>query len=460
MSADLLTGTRFNPEPLRESILRHIHYALARSGGNLVPRELFKPLSLTIRDYLIDGLLKTERRYREANVKRLGYLSMEFLMGRWLSDNLCNLGLGEQCRTVLAEFGVKLEDVLEVEPDAGLGNGGLGRLAACFLESLATMGMPGFGYGIDYEYGMFKQEIVGGFQREKPDQWKSEGTPFYIERAQEFCAIPLYGRIQSSRDSHGNRRQSWVESKIVVGVPNDMPVAGYGGATVNFLRLFTARASEDFDIEIFNRGDYIRAVEQKIASENISRVLYPSDSVLSGKELRLLQEYFLVACSLLDIMRRYRATHNGFDQFPYKVAIQMNDTHPALAVPEMMRLLVDEHGVECKRAWEITQATFAYTNHTLMPEALEKWPVSLMEHVLPRHMEIIFGINHQFLRTVSRSFSADMEQQRRMSIIEEGPEKHVRMANLALVGSHAINGVSRLHSELIKSALVPDFAQD
>ncbi len=459
MSADLLTGTRFNPEPLRESILRHIHYALARSGGNLVPRELFKPLSLTIRDYLIDGLLKTERRYREANVKRLGYLSMEFLMGRWLSDNLCNLGLGEQCRAVLAEFGVKLEDVVEVEPDAGLGNGGLGRLAACFLESLATMGMPGFGYGIDYEYGMFKQEIVGGFQREKPDQWKSEGTPFYIERPQDFCTVPMYGRLQSSRDSHGNRRQSWVDSKIVVGVPNDMPVAGYGGDTVNYLRLFTARASEDFDIEIFNRGDYIRAVEQKIASENISRVLYPSDSVLSGKELRLNQEYFLVACALRDILRNYMSKHSGFDNLPSKVAIQMNDTHPSLCVAELMRLLVDENSLDWDHAWELTVATLGYTNHTLLPEALEKWPVSLIERVLPRHTEIIFGINHQFLRTVARSWPGDIDRQRRMSIIEEGPEKQVRMANLAIVGSHAINGVSHLHSELIKSALVPDFAQ-
>jgi len=459
MSADLLTGTRFNPEPLRESILRHIHYALARPGGSLVPRELFKPLSLTIRDYLIDGLLKTERRYREAKVKRLGYLSMEFLMGRWLSDNLCNLGLGEQCRSVLAEFGVKLEDVLEVEPDAGLGNGGLGRLAACFLESLATMGMPGFGYGIDYEYGMFKQEIIGGFQREKPDQWKSEGTPFYIERPQDFCTVPMYGRLQSSRDSHGNRRQSWVDSKIVVGVPNDMPVAGYGGDTVNFLRLFTARASEDFDIEIFNRGDYIRAVEQKIASENISRVLYPSDSVLSGKELRLNQEYFLVACALRDILRNYMSTHAGFDDLPSKVAIQMNDTHPSLCVAELMRFLVDENSLDWDHAWELTVATLGYTNHTLLPEALEKWPVSLIERVLPRHTEIIFGINHQFLRTVARSWPGDIDRQRRMSIIEEGPEKQVRMANLAIVGSHAINGVSRLHSELIKSSLVPDFAQ-
>jgi starch phosphorylase len=459
MAADLLTGTRFNPEPLRESILRHIHYALARPGGSLVPRELFKPLSLTIRDFMIDGLLKTERRYREAKVKRLGYLSMEFLMGRWLSDNLCNLGLGEQCRAVLAEFGVKLEDVLEVEPDAGLGNGGLGRLAACFLESLATMGMPGFGYGIDYEYGMFKQEIVGGFQREKPDQWKLEGTPFYIERPQDFCTVPMYGRLQSSRDSHGNRRQSWVDSKIVVGVPNDLPVAGYGSDTVNFLRLFTARASEDFDIEIFNRGDYIRAVEQKIASENISRVLYPSDSVLSGKELRLNQEYFLVACALRDLLRNYMSTHAGFDDLPAKVAIQMNDTHPSLCVAELMRLLVDEHSLDWDHAWELTVATLGYTNHTLLPEALEKWPVSLIERVLPRHTEIIFGINHQFLRTVARSWPGDIDRQRRMSIIEEGPEKQVRMANLAIVGSHAINGVSRLHSELIKSALVPDFAQ-
>jgi starch phosphorylase len=458
MSADLL-GTPFEPEPLRQSILRHIHYTLARSENTVVPRELFKPLALTIRDYLTDGLLKTEQRYDEQKAKRLGYLSMEFLMGRWLSDNLCNLGLMEQCRTVLAEFDVKLEDVLEVEPDAGLGNGGLGRLAACFLESLATMGMPGFGYGIDYEYGMFKQEIIGGFQREKPDRWKSEGTPFYIERPQDFCAIPLYGRIQSSRDSQGNRRQSWVDSKIVVGVPNDMPVAGYGGETVNFLRLFTARASEDFDIEIFNRGDYIRAVEQKIASENISRVLYPSDSVLSGKELRLTQEYFLVACALRDIMRHYVAHNTGFDDLPAKVAVQMNDTHPSLSVAELMRLLVDEHGLDWDKAWDLTVATLGYTNHTLLPEALEKWTVSLMERVLPRHMEIIFGINHQFLRTVGRSWPGDMDRQRRMSIIEEGPEKHVRMANLAIVGSHAINGVSRLHSELIKSSLVPDLAQ-
>jgi len=459
MSADLLTRTSFTPDMLRQSILQHIHYTLARPEGPATPRELFKPVSLAIRDFLIDGLLKTEQRYRAQNLKRLSYLSMEFLMGRWLSDNLCNLRLNEQCRSVLAEFGINLEDVLEVEPDAGLGNGGLGRLAACFLESLATLGMPGAGYGIDYEYGMFRQEIVGGFQREKPDQWKSEGTPFYIERPLDVCPVPLYGRMQSSRDSHGNRRQAWVDSKIVLGVPNDMPVAGYNGVTVNFLRLFTARASEDFDIEIFNRGDYIRAIEQKIASENISRVLYPSDSVLSGKELRLVQEYFLVSCALRDILRHYVANHTGFDELPGNVAVQMNDTHPSLCVAELMRLLVDEHQVDWDRAWELTVATLGYTNHTLLPEALEKWPVSLMEHVIPRHTEIIFGINHQFLRTVGRKWPGDMERQRRMSVIEEGPEKHVRMAHLAIIGSHAVNGVSRLHTELIKTSLVPDFAQ-
>ena len=460
MSAASFNGTTYGPESLRQSIQRHVRYTLARPPATLNALELLKPVSLAVRECLIDRMLDTEERYRQREMKRLYYLSMEFLMGRWLSDNLCNLRLYDQCRTVLSEdYGVVLEDVLEVEADAGLGNGGLGRLAACFLESLATMGMPGFGYGIDYEYGMFKQEIVGGHQREKPDLWKAEGTPFYIERPHELCQIPLYGRIDYTRDSEGNRVSRWTDYKVVVGVPNDMPVAGFGGQTVNYLRLFTARASQDFDIEIFNRGDYIRAVEQKIASENISRVLYPSDSVLSGKELRLIQEYFLVSCSLHDIIRRYLLTHTSFDDFPIKIAVQMNDTHPSLCVAELMRRLMDHHHVEWDRAWEITEATLGYTNHTLLPEALEKWPVPLMERVLPRHMEIIFGINHQFLRTVARRWPVDAaERQRRMSIIEEGPEKQVRMAHLAIVGSHAINGVSKLHSELLKHSLVPDFA--
>ena len=454
--------TDFNPwnsEQLRQAILRHVRYGLARPGNSLVASDLLKPVSLAIRDCLVDSMLASQRRYHQHDVKRLYYLSMEFLMGRWLSDNLCNLKLDEQCGAILREeYGVALEDVLETEPDAGLGNGGLGRLAACFLESLATLGMPGFGYGIDYEYGMFKQEIAGGYQREKPDRWKAEGTPFYVERPHETCAVPLYGRVESVADSLGAERRRWVDCRIVIGVPNDMPVAGYGGGTVNYLRLFSASASEDFDIEIFNRGDYIRAVEQKIASENISRVLYPSDSVMSGRELRLIQEYFLVACSLRDIVRNYLASHNSFDDLPARVAVQMNDTHPSLCVAELMRMMLDEHCLEWDRAWAITEATLGYTNHTLLPEALERWPVSLMERVLPRHMEIIFEINHQLLRTVERNWPQDLEKQRRMSIIEEGPEKQVRMAHLAIAGSHAINGVSRLHTELLKSSLAPEFA--
>src|SRR4051812_10373412 len=446
-------------EDLKEAISRHIRYTLARDERDLRSTDLVKPVSLAVRDRLIDKMMETEARYNRTEAKRLYYLSMEFLMGRTLGDNLCNLQLDGECRRVLRDMGFDLDQVLDFEPDAGLGNGGLGRLAACFLESLATLGMPGFGYGIDYEYGLFKQEISNGYQREKPDRWKANGTPFHILRPHEVCLIPLYGRVEDVTEPSGETRQLWVDWKLVVGVPNDIPIAGYGGHTVNFLRLFSARASQDFDIEIFNRGDYIRAVEQKIGSENISRVLYPSDSVMSGRELRLVQEYFLVACSLQDIVRRYRATHSDFDRFPSLVAIQMNDTHPSLAVPELMRILVDEHGIEWNKAWDITRETFGYTNHTLMPEALEKWPVGLMTHVLPRHMQIINRINHDFLSMMAQDYVANDDQLRRMSVIEEGYEKHVRMAQLAIIGSHAVNGVSELHSSLLKSTLVPDFAQ-
>ncbi len=444
---------------LRDAIDFHLRYTFVREGVPEVPSEVLPALSLAIRDQLVDRMLETERRYRDAGAKRLYYLSMEFLMGRLLGDTICNLRLGELARQVLAEKKINLEDVLGSEPDAGLGNGGLGRLAACFLESLATMNMPGFGYGIDYEYGLFRQEIVNGFQREKPDRWKSGGTPFLLPRNEEAVVIPLYGRVENSSDPEENFRQEWLDHKIVVGIPSDVPVAGYNGTTVNFLRLFTARASEDFDIEIFNRGDYIRAIEQKIGTENISRVLYPSDSVMAGKELRLVQEYFLIACAVRDIVRRYLQDHSNFDQFPGKVALQMNDTHPSLAVAELMRVLVDEHNLDWNHAWEITRATCAYTNHTLLPEALERWSVPLLERVLPRHMQIIFGINYQFLKSLNAYSWVDGEKIRRMSIIEEGFEKQVKMAHLAIVGSHAVNGVSKLHSDLIKTSLVPEFAQ-
>jgi glycogen phosphorylase len=444
---------------LREAILRHVRYTLVRPLSELQPVDYLKPVSLAIRDRIVDRMLETELRFRHKDAKRLYYLSMEFLMGRSLGDNLSNLRLEELCRQVIAGFGVSLDDVLDSESDAGLGNGGLGRLAACFLESLATLGMPGYGYGIDYEYGLFKQEIVDGFQREKPDRWKANGTPFQIEHPEEAVSIPLYGRLDAQRDVDGNLKQTWVNYKVVLGVPTDMPIVGYLGQTVNWLRLFTARASEDFDIEIFNRGDYIRAVEQKIASENISRVLYPSDSAIAGKELRLVQEYFLVACAIGDIMRRFRQQHDDFELLPSKAAIQMNDTHPSLAVVELMRVLLDQYGLPFEKAWDITRKTLAYTNHTLLPEALEKWSVPLMEKVLPRHVQIIFSINERFLHQINDLPFMNGEKLRRMSIIEEGYEKHVRMANLCIVGSHSVNGVSELHSKLLVKSLVPEFAE-
>jgi starch phosphorylase len=463
MSSTNVMPKALGVEDLREAISRHIRYTLARPENGLKPEDFLKPLALAIRDRLVDKMLETEHRYTSADSKRLYYLSMEFLIGRSLSDNITNLGIEDYCRETLEHFGVKLEDVLDHEPDAGLGNGGLGRLAACFLESLATLNMPGFGYGIDYEYGLFKQEIHGGWQREKPDRWKGAGSSaFLIQRSHESVHVPLYGRMESSPgvfDSEGKPISAWVDWKVVVGVPHDLPVAGFGGETVNYLRLFSARSSEDFDIEIFNRGDYIRAIEQKIASENISRVLYPSDSVLSGKELRLVQEYFLVSCSLQDIIRRYLQQHQTFEKFPEKVALQMNDTHPALSVAELMRLLIDEYELSWEQAWKVTQKTCGYTNHTLMPEALEKWPVHLFERVLPRHLQIIYEINARFLSDMQRNYVANNDQLRRMSIIEEGHEKQLRMAQLAIVGSHAVNGVSALHTELLKTMLVPDFAQ-
>src|SRR5579871_306521 len=446
-------------EVLREAILRHVRYTLVRPTLGLSPADYLKPVALAIRDRIVERMLETELRYRHKDPKRLYYLSMEFLMGRSLGDNISNLRLEELCREVLAGFGVSLDEVLDSENDAGLGNGGLGRLAACFLESMATLGMPGFGYGIDYEFGLFKQEIFNGFQREKPDRWKVNGTPFEIEHLEEAVNVPIYGRVDGPREVEHSLEQVWTSQKIVLGIPADMPIVGYLGQTVNWLRLFTARSSEDFDIEIFNRGDYIRAVEQKIQSENISRVLYPSDSVMSGKELRLVQEYFLVACAIGDILRRFRQQHKNVELLPAKIAIQMNDTHPSLAVAELMRVLLDEEKLPWEQAWDITRETLAYTNHTLLPEALEKWSVPLLEKVLPRHMLIIFNINHEFLRDMQQYSFLDDEKRRRMSIIEEGYEKQVRMAHLCIVGSHSVNGVSKLHSDLLVHSLAPEFAQ-
>jgi starch phosphorylase len=420
---------------------------------------MFQAVALAVRDRLMDKMLETEQRYERADAKQLYYLSIEFLIGRSLGNNLHNLGIYDFCREMLLEMGVDLDEVEESEDDAALGNGGLGRLAACFLDSLATLGMPGYGVGINYEYGLFKQELDDGYQREKPDNWLAYGTPWEIERPDEARIIPVYGRIEHSVDRNGQYNPMWLDWRVLIGVPYDMLIVGYRGETVNFLRLYAARSSHDFDIQIFNAGDYFRAVEQKMASETISKVLYPSDSIEAGQELRLLQEYFLVACAMRDIVARYLKNHHTLDQFPSKVAIQLNDTHPALAVAELMRILVDERDLPWETAWNITQATFGYTNHTLLPESLEKWPVALVEHVVPRHLQIIYEINQRFLGRVASVWPEDDERACRMSIIDEGPPKQVRMAHLAIVGSHSINGVAELHSELVRTRLVPDFYQ-
>jgi len=400
---------------------------------------------------------ESERRYQEQDAKRLYYLSMEFLMGRALGNNLTNLGLYDDAKSIISELGADLEEIAALESDAALGNGGLGRLAACFLDSLATMDMPGFGYGINYEFGLFRQTFVNGFQHEKPDHWlDSGGSPWLIERTDDLIRVPVYGSIAHTSVG-GVYRPSWVDAKEIIGVPHDMPIVGYGGTTVNVLRLFTARSSDEFDIGIFNAGDYISAVQHKINTEAITKILYPSDSVDRGRELRLLQEYFLVACSVRDILRRYRQKHDSFDDFAEKIAIQMNDTHPALTVAELMRTFIDELDLAWEQAWAIVVKTCGYTNHTLLPEALEKWPVELMERVLPRHLQIIGEINRRLMLEVERRFPGDMAVSQRVSIFEEGDRRNVRMANLAMAGSHSVNGVAALHSELVKTTLAPDF---
>jgi starch phosphorylase len=457
MNCPDVNNLKNDPISLRESICRHIRYDIGKRYENATAHDVYLALTHAIRDRLIEKWMETEDRYARINPRRVYYLSMEFLIGRSLGNVLVNLGIIEECRQAVADMGFDLEDVRDQESDAALGNGGLGRLAACFLDSMATLGIPGFGYGIYYEYGLFKQDIENGYQKEKPDHWISKAGPLLIERSDQACIVPLYGRIEHGLDLDGNYNPMWLDWRVIIGIPHDIPVVGYGGKTTNYLRLYSATASSEFDIQIFNTGDYFKAVEQKIGSENISKILYPSDTIDTGRELRLIQEYFLVACSLRDIIKRFLENHASFDQFPEKVQIQLNDTHPTLAVVELMRILVDEQAIEWERAWEITQQTLAYTNHTLLAEALEKWPVSLIEHVLPRHMQIIYEINFRFLKEVAAKWPGDTNRLIQMSIIEETPEKLVRMAHLGIIGSHSTNGVSVLHTTLLESALVPDF---
>jgi starch phosphorylase len=454
-TADAQTLT--DRDRFRQDILRHATYSLGTTLDQLEPREQFHAVALAVRDRMTDRALRTEERYRKADAKRLYYLSMEFLIGRSLINNLVNLDMLEMCRSVLAELGMNAAAIEDAEVDAALGNGGLGRLAACFLDSLATLGLPGYGYGINYEYGLFRQELRNGEQVERPDNWRTYYTPWQLQHPQDTVIIPVYGRIEHATDRRGTYNPMWLDWKVVVGVQHDMPIVGYGGHTVNTLRLFSARSVEEVDLQIFNEGDYIHAVEQQVLSSTISKVLYPSETAAAGRELRLVQEYFLSACAVRDIVREYQRDHTGFDAFPQKVAIQLNDTHPTLALVELMRILVDEHDLPWENAWAITTATFAYTNHTLLPEALERWSVPLLEKVLPRHLQLILEINRRFLQDVGARWPGDKNRLRRMSLVEEGESKQVRMAHLAIVGSHSVNGVAAVHSELIKTQLVPDF---
>ncbi len=440
-----------------DEILRHIVGTMGYEAH--IPNNYlcYQGLAYSIRERLIRSWLKTQQSYFDTMVKRIYYLSMEFLPGRFLMNYLTNMKIQKACSKALETLGLTLEELEEVEWDAGLGNGGLGRLASCYMDSMASLSIPGYGYGILYDYGIFYQSIVNGYQEESCDNWRRQGVPWEIVRREHLYEVKFHGRSESYRDADGNLRFRWVETGNVMAAPCDILIPGYGGDHVINMRLWIAQSSREFSLKHFNRGDYIMAMEDKVISENITKVLYPNDEQVQGRELRLKQQYFLVAATFQDIMRRYKKEHESMEDFADHVAVQLNDTHPSIAVAELMRLLVDEEHVPWEQAWSICTRTFAYTNHTVLPEALETWPVDLMGHVLPRHLEIIFEINHHFLQEVADKFPGDPSRLQRMSIIQDGPERRLRMANLAIVGSHAVNGVAALHSTIIKQGLFKDF---
>lgn len=443
---------------MRSLILRHLTSTLSRSAGTATLHDWWVATSLAVRDHIHQRFIATQAQHNAQNVRRVYYFSLEYLMGRLFESNLLSTGLYDTARAALGMLGVEFDKVRETEVDMGLGNGGLGRLAACFLDSLATLDYPALGYGIYYEFGLFKQQFVNGYQVEQPDRWRVFGDPWEVVHRDYAQEVQLYGRVENVFDDRGNYRPRWVDTKTILGVPHDIPIAGYGTTTVNLLRLWSSHATEDFDLATFNSGGYVDAVREKAVGESISKVLYPNDKTENGKELRLVQQYFFVSCSLRDIMRRhFRTPGNSWANFDAKVAVQLNDTHPAVAIPELMRILLDEHDLPWDTAWNIVTRVFAYTNHTLLPEALERWGVPLFERVLPRHLQIIYDINERLLQQVEAKWPGDVEKKRVCSLIEENGHKMVRMANLAVVGSHAVNGVAALHTALLKSSLFPEF---
>jgi len=440
-----------------KSFLEHMEYTLGKDKYTATKYDAFNALAYAVRDKLVERWLDTQQAYYNSDNKRIYYLSMEFLMGRALGNSLINLGILDDFREAMTSLGYDFEELFEEEQDAGLGNGGLGRLAACFLDSMATMSIPAYGYGIRYEYGIFRQKIVDGAQMELPDNWLRYRNPWELDRQEHLHPVKFYGRVITTVNKQGNVVKEWVDTEDVMAMAYDTPIPGYQNNTVNTMRLWSAKSSRDFDLKFFNEGNYIRAVEKKMQTETISKVLYPADNVIEGKELRFKQEYFLASATIHDVLYRFKKKHTDLKLLPEKVAIQLNDTHPALAIPELMRVLLDLENMEWDDAWKVTKKTFAYTNHTILPEALEQWPVWFFEQILPRHLQIVFDINTRFMEEVKERFPGDSDRLSRMSIVEEHWERKIRMAHLAIVGSHSVNGVAALHTEIIKNQLFRDF---
>ena len=448
-----------NPTDIFRSLIqRHLVSTLARYPASATPRDWWVATALAVRDTIHERMIATQAVHNAQNARRIYYFSLEYLMGRLFGNNLLATGLLDTAKVALESLGQDFEKIREAEVDMGLGNGGLGRLAACFLDSLATLDYPALGYGIYYEFGLFKQAFQNGNQVEAPDNWIIFGSPWEVVRPEYTQAVRIFGRVENVFDDRGNYRPRWVDTKTILGVPHDIPTAGFGTKTVNLLRLWASKSTEDFDLAAFNSGGYVEAVREKAVGETVSKVLYPNDKTENGKELRLVQQYFFVACSLRDIIRRHtRTPGNSWGNFADKVAVQLNDTHPAISVVELMRILLDEENMAWADAWGIVSKTFAYTNHTLLPEALERWSVGLFERVLPRHLQIIYEINTHLMTTVDAKWPGDNDKKRICSLIEENGHKMVRMANLAVVGSHTVNGVAALHTALLKKDLFPEF---
>ena len=448
-----------DPDAIIDSFANRMMYSVARDEFNATDENAFQALSYAMRDRLMDRWFRTQDRYYREDVKRVYYLSLEFLLGRLLRSNAINLGAEDAYGAAMDRIGIDLEELAGRENDAGLGNGGLGRLAACFLESASTLGLPFYGYGIRYEYGIFRQHIRDGEQTEGPDNWLRYGNPWEVPRPDVLFPVKLYGRVESYNDEQGIARRRWVDTHDVYAMAYDIAIPGYRNDVVNSLRLWAAKSSREFDLAKFNEGAYVAAVEDKTSSENISKVLYPPDDQYAGRELRLKQQYFFTSATIQDILRRFRKHHeHEWDQLPEKVAIQLNDTHPSIAIPEMMRVLVDDEGLEWDHAWFLCERVFAYTNHTVLPEALESWPRELMGRLLPRHLQIIEEIDRRFREVVTAAHPGDAGKVQALSVIDDASQ-NVRMAHLAIVGSHSVNGVARLHSDIVEQKIFPDFAR-